>query len=125
MNGSRKLIPIYTSHGAVGAYLVYPYLYNTEGEWIGWVNAEKEVHSVNGRLVGFLTPEPRILRTREWGYKKASQQPPQAPKRIRTPAQAPFAPPLPELANNMVDVLENISQNLPSLDFGDFQDDLE
>jgi hypothetical protein len=25
MNGSRKLIPIYTSHGKVGAYLVYPY----------------------------------------------------------------------------------------------------
>lgn len=125
MDGKRKLIPIYTSHGALGAYLVYPYLYNPEGEWIGWVNAQREVYSVHGQMAGTLTQEPRILRQREWAYGKARQQPPPAPARIRPPALAPLAPQLSELANHLIDVLENSSQYLPPVDFGDLRQDMD
>jgi hypothetical protein len=55
----RSVIPIYTSRGDAEAFLVYPYLYNRSGEWIGWVTADRQVYSVLGFYVGDLTAEPR------------------------------------------------------------------
>ena len=125
MPGPRKLIPIYTSSGVLGAYLVYPYLYNPDGEWIGWVTAEREVYSVHGHFAGTLTQEPRILRKREASHDKARLQSPQPPARIRPPAHAPLAPPMPELTNSQIDVLDEPLQYLPPLDFGELRDDLD
>ncbi len=125
MPSQKILIPIYTSNGSLGAYLAYPYLYNPDGEWIGWVSPEREVFSVHGHLAGMLTQEPRILRQVEWSSSKARQQPPPTPARIRPPAQVPLAPHLSELSNSMIDVLENASQYLPPVDFGDLRDDLD
>lgn len=125
MPTKRKLIPIYTSHGSLGAYLVYPYLYSPDGEWIGWVNAQREVFSVHGQLAGTLTSEPRILRQREWTYDKPREQPPPAPALIRPPAHAPLAPPMAEHSNNLIDVLENASRYLPPVDFGELRQDLD
>ena len=40
---------------------MYPYLYNTQGEWIGWVTPQREVYSILGVFVGRLSNDPRIL----------------------------------------------------------------
>ena len=54
------LIPIYTSKGDAEAFLDYPYLYNRTGDWIGWVTSKRDVYSVLGHYVGYLTNDPRI-----------------------------------------------------------------
>ena len=53
--GQARIIPIYSSRGEVEAFLVFPYLFNRSGEWIGWVTPQKEVYSVLGNYVGSLT----------------------------------------------------------------------
>jgi hypothetical protein len=61
MPTGKKMIPIFTTQGEVGAFLIYPYLYDLRGEWIGWVSAYRMVYSVLGYHVGILTMDPRIL----------------------------------------------------------------
>ncbi len=58
------LIPVYNSKGDAEAFLEYPYLFNRNGEWVGFVTQKREVYSVLGYYVGFLTNDPRILRKR-------------------------------------------------------------
>ena len=58
------LIPVYNSKGDAEAFLEYPYLFNRNGEWVGFVSQKREVYSVLGYYVGFLTNDPRILRKR-------------------------------------------------------------
>jgi len=125
MPDSAKLIPIYNSHGEAAAFLVYPHIYSTLGEWIGWVSAERKVYSIYGHFVGHLTKEPRILRKREWGYTEPRQKPPEAPPPIRPPVRVPLSTLMPEIANNMIDVLDEAPQLLPAVDFGDLRDDLD
>jgi hypothetical protein len=60
----HRIIPVYSSRGEVEAFLVFPYLFNRSGEWIGTVTAQREVYSVLGAYVGFLTNDPRIVRIR-------------------------------------------------------------
>jgi hypothetical protein len=36
-NTPPPLIPIYTSKGDAEAFLLYPYLFNRSGDWIGFV----------------------------------------------------------------------------------------
>ena len=54
------LIPIYTSKGDAEAFLDYPHLFNRNGDWIGWVTPKRDVYSVLGHYVGYLTNDPRI-----------------------------------------------------------------
>jgi len=54
MTTPNRLIPIFTSRGDVDAYLLYPYLYNRLGEWVGWISPERQVFSVHGHYVGWL-----------------------------------------------------------------------
>ena len=58
------LIPIYTTKGDAEAFLQYPYLFNRNGDWIGFVTPKREVYSVLGDFVGTLTNDPRIVRKR-------------------------------------------------------------
>jgi 4-fold beta flower protein len=120
-----KLVPIFKSRGEVGAFLLYPYVYNTEGEWIGWVSVDRSVYSVHGHFVGTLSKEPRILRNREAVVSRRRLQPPSPPPPIRVPSHIPLAPQLPEVMINMIDVLEESPELLPSIDFGDLRDDME
>ncbi len=120
-----SLIPIYKSRGDVGAFLLYPYIFNTLGEWIGWVTAERKVYSVHGHYVGTLSKEPRILRSRELTLSRQRITPPSPPPPIHLPAHTPLAPPLPEVLLTMIDVLEEAPELLPSTDFGDLRDDMD
>ena len=88
----RSVIPIYTSRGDAAAFLVYPYLYNRQGEWIGWVTAERQVYSVIGFFVGDLTAEPRIIRKRVTATFKPRKTPPAVPTTSVCPSHHPTCP---------------------------------
>ena len=60
--GKTRIIAIFTTRGDVGGFLSYPYIFNRDGEWIGWVNEQKQVYSVHGHYAGWLSSDPRILR---------------------------------------------------------------
>jgi hypothetical protein len=121
----RRLIPIYTTSGDVGAYLVYPHIFNAAGEWIGWVTPEREVYSVLGNYVGWLSNDPRILRKRSYDFSKPRRTPPPPQPRIRVPASTPLPPMMSELSFATVDVLEEEPHRLSTVDFDDLREDMD
>jgi hypothetical protein len=121
----RALIPIYTSRGDIDAFLVYPYIFNRSGDWIGWVNARREVYSVLGYYVGYLSDDPRILRKRATTTLKPRLTPPPQPEPIRIPATLPLAPMMSELTFSLVDVLIEEPERLHTLESGEFREDLD
>lgn len=125
MQENPNLIPIYTTRGDVGGFLQYPHLFNPDGEWIGWVTPAKEVFSVSGSFVGRMTNEPRILREREFRSDQPRQVPPEPPQAITVPARVPLAPLMAEIAQNLIDVLDEDPDLLPPIGFDLLQDDLD
>ena len=125
MPQQHRIIPIYNSKGEVDAILVYPYLFNLSGEWIGWVTAQREVYSVMGHYVGFLTNDPRIVRYRSDDEYKPRLKPPPHPGRVIIPATLPLAPLMKELSNSLVDVLSEEPERLHTIDSGELREDLD
>jgi len=125
MAAVQSLIPIYTTKGDVGALLLYPNLYNPQGEWIGWVTSDRQVYSVHGQYVGWVSNDPRILRKPADAFEKPHRHPPIRPSTIRVQAQYPLAPMMPELTRDIVDVLDEMPDLLPSVDFGEFRQDMD
>jgi hypothetical protein len=113
---SDKPIPIYTTSGDTGGYLIYPYVYNQLGEWIGWVTPDKQVYSVYGRYVGWVNKDNRILRRRADDFQKPDKSPPPMPARFLPPATVPLPPLMAELKYETVDVLEDMPELMPRLD---------
>ena len=124
MAGQNTLVPIYSSKGDVGAFLNYPYIFDRMGEWIGWVAPDRQVFSVRGNQVGWLTNEPRILRKISADY-ISRQTPPPVPQRIMIPSIVPLAPMMSELTYGTIDVLDDAPGLLPSLDFGELREDMD
>ncbi len=124
-SGQQTLIPIYTTRGDTEAFLVYPYLYNRNGDWIGWVTAKREVYSVLGYYVGYLSNEPRILRKRATNALRTRQTPPAAPRKIYAPSMPALAPMMPELTHSVIDVLMEEPERLHTVDLGELRKDLE
>ena len=124
-NTSQRLIPVYTSKGDAEAFLAYPYLFNRNGDWIGWVTPKREVYSVLGYYAGTLTNDPRIIRKRATATLMPRLQPPSQPKRVYPPATIPLAPLMPELTHSMIDVLLEEPERLHTLDTGEFREDLD
>jgi hypothetical protein len=118
------LIPIYSSRGDTEAFLVYPYIYNRNGDWIGWVTVKREVYSVLGYYVGYLSDDPRILRKRSTSTLKPRLASPPRPPRIRVPATVALAPLLSELVHTVIDVLAEEPDRLHTLDMGELREDL-
>ncbi len=123
--GQARIIPIYSSRGEAEAYLAYPYLYNRSGEWIGWVTPQKEVYSVLGNYVGFLTGDPRIVRRRAEDVTRPRMKAPPTPRRLITPAHTPLAPLMSDLPNSLVDVLVEEPERLHTVDTGELRNDLD
>jgi hypothetical protein len=121
----QRIIPIYSSRGEAEAFLLFPYLFNRGGEWIGLVTPKREVYSVLGAYVGFLTNDPRIVRTRADDAIKPRLRMPPAPRRVALPANTPLAPLLSELPHSLVDVLVEEPERLHTLDSGELRDDLD
>jgi len=118
------VIPVYTSRGDVDAFLAYPYLYNRQGEWIGFVTAQRDVYSVLGYYVGQLTADPRIIRKRSEDS-KPRQTPPARPERLRTPPTVPLPKMMADLSHEAVDVLDEEPERLHTVDSGEFRKDMD
>jgi hypothetical protein len=121
----HRIIPVYSSRGEVEAFLVFPYLFNRSGEWIGWITAQREVYSVLGAYVGFLTNDPRIVRRRSEDELRPRLKIPPPPGRINTPATIPLAPLMSDLTHSLVDVLVEQPERLHTLDSGELRDDMD
>jgi hypothetical protein len=125
MNSKPRIIPVYTTSGDLGAYLVYPYLYNANGEWIGWVMETREVYSVLGHYVGWLSDDPRVLRKRAYNYSNPRIEPPPSQPRISVPVTVPLPPMMSELTYSTVDVLEEEPERLSTVDSDDLREDMD
>lgn len=120
-----SLIPIYTSRGDAEAFLVYPYLFNRTGDWIGFATPKKEIYSVMGYYVGTLTNEPRIVRKRATSTLKPRMRPPAQPQKVYPPATVPLAPMMGDLSISMVDVLLDEPERLHTVDSGEQRQDMD
>jgi len=121
----QRVIPIYSSKGEAEAFLVFPYLFNRSGEWIGWVTPQREVYSVMGHYAGFLTNDPRIVRKRADDSVKPRLKPPPSPGRISIPASVPLARLMTDLTHSLIDVLADEPERLHTVDSGEFREDMD
>ena len=122
---SKTLIPIYSSKGDAEAFLSYPYLFNRIGDWIGFVTPKRDVYSVIGYYVGYLSDDRRIIRKRFTSALKPRRQPPETPGKIYPPATVALAPMMRELTHGQVDVLLDEPERLHTLDSGELRNDLD
>ena len=120
----QRIIPIYSSRGEVEAYLVFPYLFNRNGEWIGLVTPQREVFSVLGSYVGFLTNDPRIVRKTSDDAVRPRLKMPPPPGRIPLPATTPLAPLMSDLPASLVDILVDEPERLHTVDSGELREDM-
>jgi hypothetical protein len=126
MNDKKPaLIPIYTSKGDAEAFLLYPYIFNRTGEWIGFVTQKREVYSVLGHFVGTLTSDPRIISKRATSTLKPRLKPPPKPEKVYPPATIPLPPMMADLNSSTVDVLQDAPDRLHTLDAGEQRQDLD
>jgi hypothetical protein len=120
----QRIIPIYSSRGEAEAYLVFPYLFNRSGEWIGLVTPQREVYSVLGSYVGFLTNDPRIVRKVSDDAIRPRLKMPPSPGRIALPANTPLAPLMSDLPPSLVDILVDEPERLHTMDSGELREDM-
>ena len=121
---ANTIIPIFSSRGDADAFLAYPYLFNRNGEWIGFITAQRDVYSVLGYYVGTMTNDPRIIRKRS-GEEKSRLKPPQCPPRLRVPAMTPLPKLMGDLSHDKVDVLQDEPERLHTLDAGEMRQELD
>ena len=114
--------PIYTTHGDWVAMLVGRYIYDREGHWIGWVDAESHVYSVRGDYAGWLARDFRVLRHRDTTELYPRRQSPPPPPRIEMPLSVPLPPMMAELTFDTVDLFEDAPQRLDPSDMDQVQD---
>ena len=124
-SANRKLIPIYTSKGDAEAFLVYPYIFNRLGDWVGFVTPKREVYSVLGYYVGIFSEDFRIIGRRATNTFKPRLKPPPAPDRVYPPATVPLAPMMRELTHGQVDILLDDPERLHPLDGGELREDMD
>lgn len=119
-----RIIPIYASNGEAEAFLVFPYLFNRSGEWIGWVTPKRDVYSVMGFFVGSLSDPARIVRRRSEEETRPRLQPPPKPGKIVTPSSVPLAPMMSDLPLGLIDVLLEEPERLHTVDSGELREDM-
>jgi hypothetical protein len=125
MNENPRQIPIYNSKGEPEAILVYPYIYNLSGEWVGWTTEDRQVFSLLGIYVGFLSNDPRILRKRSVDWINTRRPTPPPAPHVRPMANIPLAPLMPELMYDTMDVLLEDPDALHTQDTGELKEDLD
>ena len=119
-----NVVPIYTTLGDAVAFLHYPYLHNRAGERIGFVSAQREVYSVLGYYVGWLTNDPRIIRSRS-GDSKPRLKPPTPPSHLRISPTVPLPRLMSDLSHEHIDVLQEEPELLHTLDAGELRQDMD
>jgi hypothetical protein len=121
----QRIIPLYASNGEAEAFLVFPYLFNRSGEWIGFVTPKREVYSVMGNYVGYLTDDKRVTRKRSESELRQRLQPPPKPAKISLPPTLPLAPLMSDLTHSTIDVLQEQPERLHTLDGGELREDMD
>jgi 4-fold beta flower protein len=121
----QRIIPIYASNGEAEAFLVFPYLFNRSGEWIGFVTPKREVYSVMGVFVGTLTNDPRITRKRSEVESGPHLKPPRKPGKFTRPPSVPLAPMMSDLPLSLIDVLQDQPERLHTVDSGELREDMD
>jgi len=121
----HRIIPIYSSRGEVEAFLVFPYLFNRSGEWIGYVTSQREVYSVMGNYVGFLTNDPRIVRKRSDDVARPRLQMTPPPGKLNIPVTIPLAPLMGDLTHSFVDIFVEEPERLHTIDSGELREDMD
>lgn len=124
-NTQPRLIPIYTSKGDAEAFLLYPYLFNRSGDWIGFVTPKREVYSVLGNFVGTLTNDPRIVGKRATSTFKPRVEPPPTPQKVYLPATVPLPPMMADLSYSLIDILLDAPERLHTIDSGESRQDMD
>ena len=114
--------PIYTTSGDWVAMLVGRYIYDRDGHWIGWVDADSQVYSVHGDYAGWLARDFRVLRRRDTTQLYPRQTPPPPPPKIELPITAPLPPMMAELTYDTVDLFEDAPHRLDPFDMDQVQD---
>jgi hypothetical protein len=126
---SGKTVPapmiIFTSRGDWGAFLIYPYLFNQTGEWIGWATRNKEIYNLDGNYVGTISSDQRILRKKSLDTVPPKLEIPHPPDKPRIPAAIPLPPQMAELSYDYLDVLDDMPDMLHTMDSGEFKPDVE
>ena len=125
MSTKQKIIPIFTTAGDVEAIFAYPYLFNLRGEWVGFVTPQKEVYSVLGDYIGWLSSDPRILRKRTYNYDKPKLTPPPIPPRLTVGGTMRLPPMMAELPYDTIDILQEEPDRLHTLDSGELKEDMD
>jgi len=120
-----RIIPIYASNGEAEVFLAFPYLFNRNGEWVGWVTPKRDVYSVMGNYVGTLTDDTRIIRKRSNDESKPHLQPPPKPGKLTIPSAVPLAPMMSDLPHSLVDVLLDEPDLLHTADSGELRQDMD
>ncbi len=105
--------------------MVYPAIFYLLGEWIGYITPNREVYSVYGDYVGWLSDDPRILRKRSYDYDKPKVKMPPVTIKMAAPASAPLPPMMAELSYDTIDVLQEEPDRLPTMDAGEFRPDMD
>ena len=95
------------------------------GEWVGFITAGREVYSVLGYYVGYLTEDRRIVRERNPSGPRPHLEAPPPPESIRPPATMPLAPLMGELTYSTIDVLLEEPERLHTLDVGELREDMD
>jgi len=110
-------VPLYTTRGDWAGMYIDGYLYNPQGEWIGWVNPGGVVFSVVGEYIGTLSKDFRVLRKRDIVETIPRRAPPTRPAlKIRMPSSVPLAPLMAELTYDTIDVFEEMPERLHTID---------
>jgi hypothetical protein len=126
---SNRTVPapmiIFTSRGDWGAFLIYPYLFNQTGEWIGWATREKEIYNIDGNYVGIVSSDQRIVRKKSLETIPTKRAVPKPPIKPRIPASIPLPPQMADLPFDSFDVLDDMPDLLHTMDSGEFKPDAE
>ncbi len=119
------LKPIYTSRGEHAAYYENGYLFNTVGEWIGFMDVKTAgVFAIDGEYVGYMIRDGRILRKRALDERVERREPPPRPPRPALPATVPLPPMFSELSYDTIDIFEEMPERMHTADAGELRPDM-
>jgi hypothetical protein len=96
--------PIYRSDGECMAVVYQGHLFDTQGEWVGWLD-DADVFNLEGEYVGYISDDGRLLRQRVLPYRKHRRPPTQKPH-YQPPQTIPLAPLFAGLSYSTIDVFE-------------------
>jgi hypothetical protein len=102
--------PIYRSDGEWIAVYSKGFLFNVDGECLGFVRG-REVYDMGGHYLGFFSDDRRLLRQKR-PPAKPRQQPPPPPPRPRIPSSMPLSPMLSVLPYGYIDLFEEFPDRL-------------